>query len=95
MSKKIGIRTKCKGTFLSATVVNTCVFLFEEPCTRPIDRKISECFRSFFGNFRNVSDSFNVSGKIRIPTNLCMKKYSTLADSVQVNVTLTYVNFLL
>ena len=25
-SKKIGIKTKCKGTFLSATVVNTCVF---------------------------------------------------------------------
>ena len=49
-------------------IVTKCVFKFEEPCTRPIDRKISECFRSFFGNFRNVSDRFNVSGKIRIPS---------------------------
>ena len=51
MSKKIEIRTKCKGTFLLATVVNTAVFKFEEPCTRPIDWKISECFRSFFVKF--------------------------------------------
>ena len=54
MSKKVGIRTKCKGTFLSATVVNTCVFLFEEPCIKPIDRKILECFRSFLSEISGM-----------------------------------------